>query len=156
MKSIWQMLFFDKCCNLRHKPPIASDDLQVSLKVVGRVARFVLVQHTKMGENLPKYHNWSYNIHTKWPKNIPNVIKYTNIFHCKTLQYLPTFNFFGSKKYHLATLVVGRQAGRQAVKFGSSIQVFKLLFCNPIAFKRVFTSKHGSRRIERVDELTKK
>jgi hypothetical protein len=31
--------------------------------------------------------------------------KYTNIFHCKALQNLTTLGFFGSKMYHLATLL---------------------------------------------------
>jgi hypothetical protein len=56
-----------------------------------RVARFILVQHTKTGK--------IYQItikYTQCPQNIPNgskidlmVIKYTNISHCKTLQNLP-------------------------------------------------------------------
>jgi hypothetical protein len=32
-------------------------------------------------------------------------IKYTNIFHCKTLQNLPKFELFGLKIYRLATLL---------------------------------------------------
>jgi hypothetical protein len=32
-------------------------------------------------------------------------IKYTNILHSKVLQYVPKFGFFGSKIYHLATLL---------------------------------------------------
>jgi hypothetical protein len=36
------------------------------------------------------------------------VIKYTNIFHCKTLQNLPKLGFFGLKICHLATLTAGR------------------------------------------------
>jgi hypothetical protein len=58
-----------------------------------RVARFFLVQTTKWRK------------YTKIPRSIPNVnknitvidqvsIKYTNIFHCKTLQNLPKFGFF--------------------------------------------------------------
>jgi hypothetical protein len=31
-------------------------------------------------------------------------IKYTDIFHCKTLQNLPKFGFLGLKTNHLATL----------------------------------------------------
>jgi hypothetical protein len=33
------------------------------------------------------------------------VIKYTKIFHCKTLQNLPKIGGFGSKTDHLATLI---------------------------------------------------
>jgi hypothetical protein len=33
-------------------------------------------------------------------------IKYTYIFHCKTLQNLPKFGFFGLKTNHLATLMI--------------------------------------------------
>jgi hypothetical protein len=35
-------------------------------------------------------------------------IKSTNIFQCKTLQYLPKFGFFGLKTNHLATLALAR------------------------------------------------
>jgi hypothetical protein len=37
-------------------------------------------------------------------------IKYTNIFHCKTLQNLPKLGFFGLKICHLATPVSQRLA----------------------------------------------
>jgi hypothetical protein len=40
-------------------------------KVLGRVARFLLIKYTEMGENIP---------------NHKIAIKFTNIFHCKTLQ----------------------------------------------------------------------
>jgi hypothetical protein len=43
-----------------------------------------LVQHTKTGKNLPNIPQNILNI-DKIYKNEPNVIKYTNIFHCKTL-----------------------------------------------------------------------
>jgi hypothetical protein len=45
--------------------------------------------------------------YTKWPKNI-------NIFHCKTLQNLPKFGFFGLKIYHLATLAQREKKRRKA------------------------------------------
>jgi hypothetical protein len=60
-----------------------------------RVARFFLVENTKTGKNIPNYH-----IITKWPQNISDgrkidqiVIKYTKIFHSKTLQNLPKLGF---------------------------------------------------------------
>jgi hypothetical protein len=61
-----------------------------------RVARFFLVQHTKMGENIPKNHN-KYEIASKFTKM---AIKYTNIFHSKNL---PNWDFL-LKICHLATL----------------------------------------------------
>jgi hypothetical protein len=46
-------------------------------------------------ENIPNDHK-----NTKWPENISNgrkidlmVLKYTKIFHCKTLQNLPKMGF---------------------------------------------------------------
>jgi hypothetical protein len=33
-------------------------------------------------------------------------VKYTNNFHCKTVQNLPNFGIFGLKRNHLATLVL--------------------------------------------------
>jgi hypothetical protein len=50
-------------------------------------------------DNIPKREK-IYQI-TKWPQNIPNgrridqgAVKYTNIFHCKSIKYLPKFGFF--------------------------------------------------------------
>jgi hypothetical protein len=60
-----------------------------------RVARFFLVQNTKMGKNVPNYHEL-YQLSIKYNKycKIDQVtIKYTNIFHCKNLQKLPKFGF---------------------------------------------------------------
>jgi hypothetical protein len=61
-----------------------------------KVARFFLAQHTKTGE--------IYQItttYTKWSQNRPNgrkidqtAIKYTNIFHCKSLKKLPKSGFW--------------------------------------------------------------
>jgi hypothetical protein len=56
-----------------------------------RVARFLLVQHTKMGNIIPNHHN-IYQMaskYTKWPLCI-----YTNIFHSKTIHNLPKLGFF--------------------------------------------------------------
>jgi hypothetical protein len=70
-------------------------EVRVSL-VLARVARFFLVQHTKT-ENI-------YQMTTKYtkrPKSTPNgckidqmSIKYTNIFHCKTLKNYPNLDFW--------------------------------------------------------------
>jgi hypothetical protein len=68
-----------------------------------RVARFFLLQHTKIYQITIKY--------TKWPQHIPSGrkidqmdIKFTNIFHCKTIKNLPKIGIFGLKIWHLATL----------------------------------------------------
>jgi hypothetical protein len=73
------------------------------------LARFFLVQHTKMGKNT-----------LKWPQDSPNGHKViwngskidrmaktlTNNFHWKTLQNLPKLGFLAWKYvYHLATLI---------------------------------------------------
>jgi hypothetical protein len=57
-----------------------------------RVARFFWV-HTKTGKNIPNNHK-----NTQCTLSIPNArkidrmsIKYTNIFHCRTLQKIPKF-----------------------------------------------------------------
>jgi hypothetical protein len=70
-----------------------------------RVARFVFGWHPKTG----KMHQITTKC-TKGPWNIRNVskidltaIKFTSIFHCKTLKKLPKFGFFGLKIYHLAS-----------------------------------------------------
>jgi hypothetical protein len=49
--------------------------------------------------------------YTKWPLTIRNVgkidqmaAKFTNIFHCKTLQNFTQIGILGLKMYHLATL----------------------------------------------------
>jgi hypothetical protein len=66
------------------------------------------VQHTEglpdfSVSNMPKLGKYTkLNIkYTKWPQNIPNIrkiyqkaIKYTNIFHCKSLQNWPELLFF--------------------------------------------------------------
>jgi hypothetical protein len=39
------------------------------------------------------------------PKIDQMVLKYTNIFHCKTLQNVPKIGIFGLKTWHLATLL---------------------------------------------------
>jgi hypothetical protein len=63
--------------------------------VPNRVARFFLIQYTKMGQSIPTYH-----LISKWPKNIPiggNIfqmaIKRTNIFHSKALQNLSKLGY---------------------------------------------------------------
>jgi hypothetical protein len=54
-----------------------------------------LVQHTKTGRNIPQR-----------GKIYQMAMKYTNIFHCKTLENLPKLGLLFSKyTYHLATLV---------------------------------------------------
>jgi hypothetical protein len=40
---------------------------QVRLESITGLPDFFLTQYTKMGKNLPNYHNF-----TAWPKNIPN------------------------------------------------------------------------------------
>jgi hypothetical protein len=61
-----------------------------------RVARFFLVQHTKIYQITIK--------NTKWPQNIPNgikidqqAIKQTNIFKCKYLWKIPKLGFLVQK-----------------------------------------------------------
>jgi hypothetical protein len=81
---------------------------QLSLKVIGlRVARFFLVQNTKTGEKIPKYHK--YNNRTQNISNGRKIdqmsIKYTNILHFKTLQNVPKILIFGLKINHLATMI---------------------------------------------------
>jgi hypothetical protein len=64
-------------------------------KAAVRVARFVLVQNTKTGKNIPNYHElYQMSIKYKKDRKMDQVsIKYANIFHCKTLQNLPKFGF---------------------------------------------------------------
>jgi hypothetical protein len=76
-----------------------------------RVARFYLVQHAKtekLYQITIKYTKWP-QIYTEWPQigiyqmatnvyqmatNIyQTAVKYTNVFHCKTLQNLPKLGF---------------------------------------------------------------
>jgi hypothetical protein len=74
-------------------------------EIVTRVARFFLLQQTKIRKNVPNDHKM-YQIGceicriagklTEWPQNI---------FHCKTLQNRPKLGFLVSK-HHLATLIV--------------------------------------------------
>jgi hypothetical protein len=55
-----------------------------------------LVQHTKTGKNIPnnpKYNKWSQNI-LNGRKIDQMSIKYTNIFHCMTVQNLPNWDFW--------------------------------------------------------------
>jgi hypothetical protein len=60
-----------------------------------RVARFILVQNTKSGKNIPNYHEQNQmSIKYKKDRKMDQVsIKYTNNFLCKTLQNLPKFVF---------------------------------------------------------------
>jgi hypothetical protein len=64
-----------------------------------RVARFFLVQYTKMGKTVqddPKI----------MAVNVPNGHKYTNTVHSKALQYISKLIFLVRKYiYHLATLL---------------------------------------------------
>jgi hypothetical protein len=53
-----------------------------------RAARFILVHHNKTAKSIPKQ-----------GKLFQMAIKYTNVFHCKTLQNLPKLVFFGLKIY---------------------------------------------------------
>jgi hypothetical protein len=65
------------------------------------VARFVLVQNTKTGKNIPNYlelYKMSINYH-KRPKMDQLSIKYAILFLCKTLKSW----IFGLKTNHLAT-----------------------------------------------------
>jgi hypothetical protein len=50
-----------------------------------RVARFFLVQHTKTGKNMPINHK-IYQVATKCRKIDQLAVKYTDIFHCKSLK----------------------------------------------------------------------
>jgi hypothetical protein len=52
------------------------------------------VQNTETRENIPNGH-----------KIDQMATKYTNIFHCQTLQNLPKIGIFGLKINHVATLV---------------------------------------------------
>jgi hypothetical protein len=60
-----------------------------------RVARFFLVQYTKMGVKYTKLPQNIPDIHRIYQMAVkrPNSIKYTSIFHCKTLQKLPKLRF---------------------------------------------------------------
>jgi hypothetical protein len=61
-----------------------------------RFARFFLVQNAKMGKNnkLPQTIPNVHNIYITKDTKIDQVsIRYTIIFHCKTLQKLPQFGF---------------------------------------------------------------
>jgi hypothetical protein len=71
-----------------------------------RVARFILKQYTKTGENITNCHKI-----TNWKQNIPNGnnlfsmgTKYAIIYHSKALPNLPKFGFLVKKIYHLANL----------------------------------------------------
>jgi hypothetical protein len=70
------------------KKNASGDSFVISVPVDIRVARFFFVQNTKTGQNLPNFHE------LKNRKMDQVSIKYTNIFHCKTLQNLPQFGFF--------------------------------------------------------------
>jgi hypothetical protein len=66
-------------------------------------ARFFLVQYTKTGKKHTKRRYVQYIPDSH--KIFQMAIKYTNIFHCKTLQYVFTQSgIFGFKKYRPATL----------------------------------------------------
>jgi hypothetical protein len=65
-------------------------------KLSARVARFFLIQYTKMGENIPNYKNF-----TEWSQNIPNAQKifqmtrkYTNISNLRTSNIYPNWDFW--------------------------------------------------------------
>jgi hypothetical protein len=88
-----------------------------------RVARFVAIQYTETGGNIPKPKG---HLITKRPYYIPNGhnifhmdiiyvyqmdITYTNIFHLKALPNNTKFGFFGLKINHLATLVLFGRTG---------------------------------------------
>jgi hypothetical protein len=62
---------------------------------MARVARIFLMHQTKTGKNIPN-----------GLKIDQMTVKFTNIFHFKTLQNLPKFGLFGLKIYHLATLAM--------------------------------------------------
>jgi hypothetical protein len=76
--------------------------------IKGRVARFFLVQHTKMWNNIPNNHKY-----TRWPQTIPNcrkvvVIAVHIIYQHPPLQDSPKFTqigIFGLKICHLSTLI---------------------------------------------------
>jgi hypothetical protein len=75
--------------------------------VAHSVARFLLVQNTKTGENIPNYHKlYQMSIkYNKRPLNGPSVHK---IYHHLPLQDPPKFTqiwIFGLKTNHLANLV---------------------------------------------------
>jgi hypothetical protein len=81
--------FADTRCQM-----VASDNHTGGLPTI-RVARFFLVQTYKNGKNIPNDHKNIPNGH-KLLKNglkIQMVMKYTNVFHIKTLQNIPKFGF---------------------------------------------------------------
>jgi hypothetical protein len=64
-------------------------------------------------------------------------IKYNNIFHCKTLQNLPKFGFFGLKTNHLATLLplpIDKVVLATGIPMGPREQVFN--YPRPPSFYR--------------------
>jgi hypothetical protein len=93
--------FRTRACDLQwQQSPFFLRPARVLLQT--RVARFFLTHDSKIGRNIPQYHKIYHSTtkYTKLPQNIPegskirqNVIKNTNIFHCKTLQNLPNLGF---------------------------------------------------------------
>jgi hypothetical protein len=61
-----------------------------SRPVSSRAARFFLVQHAKMGDNITNDHK----IYQMVNKIYQSAVKYTDIFPCKTLQNLPKLGFW--------------------------------------------------------------
>jgi hypothetical protein len=106
-------------------------NLEVSSELLARVARFFLVQHTKIGNNILNNHK-IYKITTKCAKLPQNIQNYHKIYKITTkytklpqniqighkicqhlpLQHPPKFTqigIFGSKTCHLATLFFARK-----------------------------------------------
>jgi hypothetical protein len=117
---------------------------EFSVRLHGGVARFLLVQHTKTGENVPNGHE-IYQIapkYTKWPQNRPNRhIIYKHL----PLQYPPKFTqveIFGLKMGHLATLLRGPN-GFCTQKLPSSWKMVALLL-------RLLINIHGLRHVWRL------
>jgi hypothetical protein len=91
--------------------------------MVGRVARFFLVQNTKTGKYIPNDHK-----DTKWPENIPNgryidqmAINIPTSSIARPSKIDPNWDFW-FQKCHLATLMVGRSRQVLFVKMKSANQ----------------------------------
>jgi hypothetical protein len=84
----------------------------VSGRRFSRVARFLLMQFTKTGKNLPIYYKitkWPkiYQIaikYARWPYSIPNGHKMYQHFRFRGPPKFSQSGIFGLKMYHLATL----------------------------------------------------
>jgi hypothetical protein len=89
----------------RRRVPRGKNEQNHPTDLVHRNARFFLVQTYQKGKNIPKDHKQKPNGHTLYQMSI----KYTHIFHSKTLQNIPKLEFFGLKINHLGTLLVHKE-----------------------------------------------